>query len=232
MPYTTDTFLKQLSIDDRLVQILDTSNSVKYTIDPFSVVNISVSNNLLKISLEDKSILIAFSSPADSRRALPLLQEQLVSLKQKDPLYMDKKIENYVTSKNLQGPQGYQGASGIDSGWIDYSNTSTIVGWSSYTDKVIKYKIIGKTMFVIGVISGTSNSATTSFTIPNNAAVSIAANTSVCINSGGISIGYGGATSGSNVIAFSRFTALNTVSSSWTNSGTKQINFNFIIEIQ
>ena len=38
--------------------------------------------------------------------------------------------------------------------WTDYSATSTIVGWSSYTTKSIFYKKIGKLVFVQFVISG------------------------------------------------------------------------------
>lgn len=50
--------------------------------------------------------------------------------------------------------------------WIDYSSTSTVVGWSSFTTKVIKYLIINKIMFVNFELNGTSNSGTTSFTLP------------------------------------------------------------------
>jgi len=47
----------------------------------------------------------------------------------------------------------------------DYSGTSTIVGWSSRTT-FIYYKKIGKTVIVYFYIYGTSNAATTSFTLP------------------------------------------------------------------
>ena len=60
--------------------------------------------------------------------------------------------------------------------WIDYSATSTIVGWSSYTTKEIFYKKIGKTMFVQFNIAGVSDSTATTFTVPynNNTGVSSA----------------------------------------------------------
>lgn len=51
--------------------------------------------------------------------------------------------------------------------WTDYSATSTIVGWSSYTTKLIYYKDIGKTRFVTYVLAGTSNSTSTTFTVPS-----------------------------------------------------------------
>ena len=52
--------------------------------------------------------------------------------------------------------------------WTDYSATSTIVGWSSFTTKEIWILIIGDTLFCQFYLSGTSNSTTTSFTINNN----------------------------------------------------------------
>jgi len=52
--------------------------------------------------------------------------------------------------------------------WIDYSATSTIVGWSSFTSKFIFYKIIDNYCFVDFYISGTSNTTTINFTLPFN----------------------------------------------------------------
>lgn len=51
--------------------------------------------------------------------------------------------------------------------WTDYSASSTIVGWSSFTTKQLYYKDIGKTRFVYFKFDGTSNSTTTSFTLPS-----------------------------------------------------------------
>lgn len=50
--------------------------------------------------------------------------------------------------------------------WTDYSGTSTIVGWASYVTKKIYYKKIGKLVFVEFNIDGTSNSTSTTFTLP------------------------------------------------------------------
>jgi hypothetical protein len=50
--------------------------------------------------------------------------------------------------------------------WADYSATSTIVGWSSYTIKKIFYKKVGKLVFVEFYIDGTSNVNTATFTVP------------------------------------------------------------------
>ena len=50
--------------------------------------------------------------------------------------------------------------------WTDYSATSTIVGWTSYTTKSIFYKKIGKLVFVQFVISGVSDDTVATFTLP------------------------------------------------------------------
>jgi len=50
--------------------------------------------------------------------------------------------------------------------WTDYSSTSTVVGWASFTSKKIFYKKVGKLVFVVFSIDGTSNATTTTFTLP------------------------------------------------------------------
>ena len=50
--------------------------------------------------------------------------------------------------------------------WADYSATSTVVGWSSFVAKQVYIKKIGKTVFVQYSITGTSDSVTTTFTVP------------------------------------------------------------------
>lgn len=70
-----------------------------------------------------------------------------------------------LISNTLNIPQ-YSG--GGSSAWIDYSATSTIVGWSSFTDKNIYYRIINDHCFVQFGLSGTSNSTLITFTLPFN----------------------------------------------------------------
>jgi len=50
--------------------------------------------------------------------------------------------------------------------WANYSAVSTIVGWSSFTTKLIYTKKIGKTVFVSFFLHGVSNATTISFTLP------------------------------------------------------------------
>ncbi len=50
--------------------------------------------------------------------------------------------------------------------WVDYGGTSTIVGWSGTPTANIWYKKIGNLVFVMFAISGTSNSTSTTFSLP------------------------------------------------------------------
>jgi hypothetical protein len=49
--------------------------------------------------------------------------------------------------------------------WSDYSASSTIVGWSSFTTKIITVGRLGKRVYVNYYLAGPSNSATSSFTL-------------------------------------------------------------------
>ena len=94
-----------------------------------------------------------------------------------------------------------------ENAWIDYSATSTIVGWSSFTIKEIWILIVGDILFCQFLLNGTSNSTTTSFTINNNNpnATLINVNT-YAVNNGATQLGPGriAILSGSNVVTLSR----------------------------
>lgn len=49
--------------------------------------------------------------------------------------------------------------------WTAYQETSTIVGWSSFTTKIIRYKKIGNIVYVLFDLAGTSNSTAATFTL-------------------------------------------------------------------
>lgn len=129
-------------------------------------------------------------------------------------------IEEISVGSGLSLSAGSLSASLTDGTWTDYSATSTIVGWSSYTTKLIYYKDIGKTRFMYVNIDGTSNSTSTSFTLP-----------SVCSNT----INYGGQmrTDDNGNINMGHFTLASGASTvncyygvaaaAWTASGTKRL---------
>lgn len=119
MSFSYNRFLRPLTSTDRNIQILDDNGVVKFTINPFSVINVMVSNNLLKISSKgSKIITISFSTSNEAKLALEKIQIQLDILKERVPVLIDKQIENYVNyvlgESGTSGSSGSSGTSGID----------------------------------------------------------------------------------------------------------------------
>lgn len=121
MSYSYDKFLRPITTTDKNIQIIDNTGIVKYTINPFSIVNVMISNNLLKINMkQSRTILINFSSTNEAKLAISKLQEQIDILTEKTPLFIDKQIANYVDDRinsvllgvGATGPQGPTGADG------------------------------------------------------------------------------------------------------------------------
>ena len=122
----------------------------------------------------------------------------------------------------------------INTPWIDFSEQSTIVGWSSFTLKEIRYKVIGKMLIIVFGISGTSNSTTASFTTPFNIGSLNALSLSNIIrvtNNNAPFFGYCPLTKSSNNLVFRYFGSYGTENTSWTSSGVKSLHGQIIIEI-
>jgi hypothetical protein len=108
--------------------------------------------------------------------------------------------------------------------WADYFATSTIVGWAAGKTGTIYTKKIGKLVFVDFQISGTSDDASVTFTVPY--ATSLAAMINPCYvqNSGTPAIGYA-------QIATSTITVYrNPAADAWTTSGNKMVRGQFFYE--
>ena len=86
---------------------------------------------------------------------------EVTALKKAHTIGATIKVTNYPVLAILQ--RILAGSEDMD---VDYSGISTIIGWSSYTNKVIRYTKIARLVFVYFYISGISNSTTTSFTLP------------------------------------------------------------------
>lgn len=106
--------------------------------------------------------------------------------------------------------------------WYDYSATSTIVGWSSFTTKQIYVKKIGKSVLVMFRLVGTSNSTAISFTLPYSIAnINLMLPTGFQLDNDVVLVHQGliNADTGSSLISIFKdvnFTA-------WTASGGKQV---------
>ncbi len=113
--------------------------------------------------------------------------------------------------------------------WQDYSGTSTIVGWTSFTTKKIFYKQLGALVFVSFNLSGTSNSTTTTFTVPiaanaTNPNVDVACAT---LDNGAPVVGMAQIPAGSSTVG--GYTTY--LGAAWTASGTKQFVGQFFYSI-
>jgi hypothetical protein len=72
--------------------------------------------------------------------------------------------KGFIQSDDIQG---LISSSQIDwPTWIDYSSSVTITGYSTITNKLIQYMVIGKMMYVQFDFTGTSNATTFSFSLP------------------------------------------------------------------
>lgn len=104
MEFTWDTFLKPLATGDRNIKIINISGMIKYTINPFSIVNVFVSSNLLKVSLKSgTTITIPFSSLNESQLALPRIKsikDLLISTQ--SPSVVDNGLRNFVQNNSNQ----------------------------------------------------------------------------------------------------------------------------------
>ena len=103
--------------------------------------------------------------------------------------------------------------------WTDYSSSSTVTGWASTPTIAIRYKKIGKLVFVQYKISGTSNLATASFTVPydNNSSQATYAGGVRTYHGSTYEFGYLSVATSSDVVGLYRDSA----STSWPTSGDK-----------
>ena len=107
MAYSLSTFLKPLSQTDTSVQIMNSDMVVKWTINPFTVKNVFLQNNLVKISLNsDREVVLDFRTTNESKQAIVKLQSALEVLRNKTPQYIDKIIEEYIHGIGLSYSNG------------------------------------------------------------------------------------------------------------------------------
>lgn len=112
------------------------------------------------------------------------------------------------------------------SAWIDISSSATIVGWSSYTTKIVKYKLENKMVVFFVNIEGTSNSQTTTLDLGMNVVEGMRFVTTAQ-NNGTRELGAATITSGTSLIDFKR----TITGTAYSSVGNKTINFTQHFEI-
>lgn len=143
----------------------------------------------------------------------------------------DSANENLKIETSASAPIKINGKAAVaDSDWVDYSSTSMVTGWSSYTEKILRYKTVGKIQFWFYSLSGTSNSTSASFTIPNASAsaLTIAKLIDYTYDNGSYQTSPGNLILGGSATTVNLYKAGITL---WTNSGTKTCSGQFFIEL-
>jgi len=115
--------------------------------------------------------------------------------------------------------------------WTDWS-PSWVTGWASFSQKYIRYKLVGKLCFVTYSIGGTSNSAVTEFPLP----YPIGFDQSVYLSGGGETIDNSAEENGHRILLIkNNNTALfyrTAPNYAFTASGTKRVDGQFYYEIK
>lgn len=115
-----------------------------------------------------------------------------------------------------------------ETAWTDYSASSTIVGFSSYTTKHIYYKDVGKTRFVTFNLFGTSNSTSISFTLPSASSNTV----DIVFACRAYDNGVEGATGLASIAAnASTVNCYRSALAAWTASGTKIVSGQFTYQL-
>lgn len=100
MAFSDINFLRPYNDGDRVVQIYDDKGTLLYTINPYSITNTQVHNNLININIKSgRVVTLDFLNHQISKNALELLQGRLDSLREIPPINPNKEIGNYVEEK-------------------------------------------------------------------------------------------------------------------------------------
>lgn len=107
MSYNYKYFLKPITTGVRNIQVIDGDGVIKYTLNPFFIVNSHITANTVKINLKnDKFILLDFNNSDEAKSAIGDLQSQIDILTQEVPFVVDKNIENFIVDYVQTGTQG------------------------------------------------------------------------------------------------------------------------------
>jgi hypothetical protein len=151
-------------------------------------------------------------------------------------LPVNNDVLTYVTGvNNLWKPRSISTILGYtpvaETTWVDYSATSNITGWGSFTTKQLTYKIIGDTLFVKFFLSGTSNSTGTSFTLPYVSTNFISENGIRTFNNNISYEGFAFIVGVSNLVNAYYWTTSTSYTNTWTASSGKTISGQIYMEI-
>lgn len=113
--------------------------------------------------------------------------------------------------------------------FTDYSGSTSLTGWAATPTVGLYYKRVGKLVYVWFNITGTSNSTSTSFTVPYTCNSSIGAFGVIRRVDNGTA-GWGNFGLGSSSTTVNVRADASTGTTTWTNTGTKTIQGHFVYE--
>lgn len=107
MAYNINNFVKVVNQGDRNLQIIDNSGTVRFSVNPYQVLNVAQNNNLLKINLKSgRVITLDFQNSTEAIESVLIIQQKIDDLVTVTPFTIDKDVENWVEDVNLITPEG------------------------------------------------------------------------------------------------------------------------------
>ncbi len=107
MAYNINNFVKVVNQGDRNLQIIDSSGTVRFSVNPYQVLNVAQNNNLLKINLKSgRVITLDFQNSTEAIESVLIIQQKIDDLVTVTPFTIDKDVENWVEDVNLITPEG------------------------------------------------------------------------------------------------------------------------------
>jgi hypothetical protein len=116
--------------------------------------------------------------------------------------------------------------------WVNFSSSCVLEGWSSTNEKIVRYMVIGKTVYLSWFIHGSSNSSTCSITLPFRFSSSMwytTGPTQIYDNGIGSSVGQY-AINGS--VDFGKLLLYTSTGNNWSTTGQKGIYGSMFYEMQ
>ena len=150
MGYSYNRFLKPLQESDKTIKIYDDRNYAVYTVNPFSVLQIYVTNNNLCVALTNsKLIVLDFINTDESKESLVKLQSYVDQLKQNTTI-----VDN---SKEEEINQAILSTAGYDGLRVFNGSTASVQNISIINDDNIEIDLVLDTTTMAGTNSDVSS---------------------------------------------------------------------------
>lgn len=156
MGYSLERFIKPVVETDKIVTIYNNLNIPTYSINPFSVLRVYVTDNLLKVTVNKLSVIILdFKTNDEAKKALYNLQAQFDYIKRK--AIKETQIKEEAISQVTSSVDFNQIYNNVSNGGT-YSPTSSATSSNTIEQKLITFvQTLGQDISVVNnnILSGT-----------------------------------------------------------------------------